>query len=466
VPSGLAVPASRLDAGADRLSSRIAPKAPRSIYVDPGLGASRPEIALVFRRRGEAFGYFWAMTAWPEELPRGFEFERFEILDCVSRGSVAAVYRAQSAKDGVVALKVFDRSASDRLPDFRRLSKNVRAAAVVRHPNVAAIFEVGVWQERSYLITEWLEGCDLRDYLDRWGVMAQDEVAELGLHLISGLLALHQVGATHGDIKPSSIFLCNGWDGDVIPKLVLADLAHFNVLASAVDSTTRDIAISTPAYTPPEAVRRRVAGPKADQYSLGAVLYECAVGRPPFVGDTLLELLRALAAGEIQSPRSLQPELSEQFEAALLKALRADPEARFETSRDLGRALWPLASERAKGPWAGAFGGEPGARPTGGDVANSVGSASGGAAHERGVLTALGGATVTRRPAALLLLAASIALSIGIGAFYFYSVRGADTRTPRLESEPPGSGSGSLGVRSERVARASSDAPAAQPVAH
>jgi protein kinase-like protein len=408
------------------------------------------------------------MTAWPDELPSGFEFERFEILDCVSRGSVATVYRAQSTKDGVVALKVFDRSASDRLPNFRRLSKNVRAAAVVRHPNVAAIFEVGVWRERSYLITEWLEGCDLRDYLDRWGVMAQEEVAELGLHLISGLLALHQVGATHGDIKPSSIFLCNGWDGDVVPKLVLADLAHFNMLASAVDSTTRDIAISTPAYTPPEAVRRRVAGPRADQYSLGAVLYECAVGRPPFVGETLLELLRALASGDIPKPRSLQPELSEQFEAALLRTLQADPDARFASSRDLGRVLWPLASERAKGPWAGAFGGEHapsgGEKPGRADVSAASGEADG--AHEGRPFAGFGKWSVTRRPSTLLLVAASIALSICIGAFYFYSVRGADTRTPRLESEPPGSGSGSLGVRSLRVARRSNDPLQALPAMH
>jgi serine/threonine protein kinase len=385
-------------------------------------------------------------TPWPEELPSGFEFERFEILDCVWRGSVAAVYRAQSAKDGVVALKVFDRSASDRLPDFRRLSKNVRAAAAVRHPNVAAILEVGVWQERSYLITEWLEGCDLRDYLDRWGVMAQDEVAELGLHLIAGLLALHQAGATHGDIKPGSIYLCNGWDGDVVPKLVLADLAHFNVLAGPVDSTTRDIAISTPAYTPPEAVRRRAGGPRGDQYSVAAVLYESAVGRPPFVGRSLLELLRALAAGEIPPPRSLKPELSEHFERALLKALSADPEGRFETAQDFGRALWPLASEHAKGPWAASFGSEldvaPSSSPTGtlgaddgADDAQMMGTPSGSA--RRGA----------RRPTTLLLLAASIALSIGIGAFYIYSVRGADTRTPRLESEPPEPVPGPLHVR-------------------
>jgi serine/threonine protein kinase len=330
---------------------------------------------------------------------------------------------------------VFDRSASDRLPDFRRLSKNVRAAAAVRHPNVACILEVGVWQERSYLITEWLEGCDLRDYLDRWGVMTQDEAAELGLHLISGLLALHQVGATHGDIKPSSIFLCNGWDGDVVPKLVLADLSHFNVLAGPVDSTTRDIAISTPAYSPPEAARRRSGGPKGDQYSVAAVLYEAAVGRPLFVGATLLDLLRALAARDIPAPRSLQPALSVEFEIALLKALSTDPQARFETSRDFARALWPLASERAKGPWAAAFGGDLAEPGPGNATSSSTPFAS---PEDMQVDVAFAGPAWrgARRPAALVLLAASIALSLGFGAFYFYSTRGADTRTPQLESEP------------------------------
>ncbi len=357
---------------------------------------------------------------WPEELPRGFEFDRYTVLDCVWRGSVASVYRAESATHDPVALKVFERPRTDRLPNHRRLSKNARAGASVRHPNVAAVLGVGVWRERPYVVTEWLDGCDLEDYLNHWGVMSEDEVAELGLHLVSGLIALHAAGATHGDIKPSSIFLCNGLDGDVVPKLLVSDLPHFNGLASPVDSTTREVALSTPAYLSPEGIRGRVSA-SADQYSVGAVLYECAVGQPPFVGESLLDLLKAIAQGTIASPRSLRPELSEGLDSAILRALSQEPEARFETLRDFGRALWPLSSERARAPWAAAFGtpaGSPGAAPS----------------PRLPLELRAEGASAATKPAVILLLAASIALSIGMGVRYFYSVRsGADRQAPPSE---------------------------------
>lgn len=359
---------------------------------------------------------------WPEELPEGFEFDRFTILGHVRRGSVASVYRASCPERGVVALKVYERPASDRGPDQRRLTRNLRAAASARHPNLAVIWAVGVWRERAYVATEWLDGCDLETYLERWGVMLEEEVAELGLHLCSGLLALHAAGAAHGDIKPSSVFLCEGSDGDVVPKLILSDLPHASGLASPVDSTTRELALSTPAYLPPESIRGRPGGPAADQYSVGAVLYTCAVGRPPYVGGGLLELLRAIALADIAPPRSLRPELSGELEAVILRVLRAEPEARFAGMRELGCVLWPLASERARDAWARAFGAE----------------AAAGAAElprDGGSEPEPFGARASKRPV-WFLLAASVALSIGIGAFYLYSVRNAPA--PSAPAPTPG----------------------------
>jgi serine/threonine-protein kinase len=367
-------------------------------------------------------------AAWPEELPPGFEFERYTIVECVWCGNVASVYRASTprGKYSQVALKVFDRTTPDRLANFRRRSRNARTAAAVRHPNLATIIALGVWQERPFVVTEWLDGRDLEEYLDRWGVMAEDEVAELGLHLIAGLMALHDAGAEHGDLKPSSVFLSDGWESDVIPKLLLSELPQLNALASPVDSTTRQIVIGSPAYTPPEAVRQKGRGPTGDQYSLAAVLYECAVGQAPFVGDTPLELLRAIALGTFAAPRSLRPELSEALEATLLRALEKDPAARFASLRDMGRALWPLASDHAKDAWATTFGTFDGAPP------------AGGAGAAMRVRVRARRAPVSARPAALLLLVASIALSLGLGAFYFFNTRGdSQPSPPRSDPSAP-----------------------------
>jgi eukaryotic-like serine/threonine-protein kinase len=371
---------------------------------------------------------------WPEELPRGFVFERYTLLECVWRGSVASVYRAESAAHGVVALKVFDRAKSEKRPGQRRISKGARSASV-RHPNLAPVLASGEWHGRSYVVSEWLDGCDLEDYLDRWGAMSEEEVAELGLHLISGLMALHHDGALHGDIKPSSIFLCNGADGDVIPKLLVSDLPNFSGLASPVDSTTRQIAVSTPAYLSPEAIRGRGAGPSSDQYSVCAVLYECALGHPPFEGESLLQLLRSMAVGRIITLRSIRPELSEVLEGAILRGLRPDPAERFESLRELGRALWPLVSERAREPWARSFGAVPApvAKLSSGRWSLAEGASEASRSQKAGA----------KKPAALFVLAASIALSIGIGAFYLYSVRsGAGNPPPAPEGASPRSAAG------------------------
>lgn len=370
---------------------------------------------------------------WPEELPEGFEFDRFTILGLVRRGSVASVYRARCPERGTVALKIYERPGVDEGPDLRRLTKNLRAAAKAKHPNLAAIFAVGVWQDRPYVATEWLDGCDLETYIERWGVMLEEEVAELGLHLSSGLLALHAAGAAHGDIKPSSVFLCDGPDGDVIPKLIVSDLPHVSGLATPVDSTTREIALSTPAYLPPEAIRGRPGGPLADQYSVGAVLYTCAVGRAPYSGGSLLELLRAIALGDIAPPRAQRPELSEALDSVILRSLRAQPAMRFEGMRELGRALWPLASERARDAWARAFGvgaelslvATPGGQR---DVFGEDGESS--------EVLAFAGLRPSKS-SVWVLLAASVALSIGIGAVYLYSIRSSSA--PAAPGEPQGS---------------------------
>jgi len=366
---------------------------------------------------------------WPEELPEGFEFDRFTILGLVRRGSVASVYRANCPERGTIALKIYERPGADKGPDLRRLTKNLRAAANARHPNLAAIFAVGAWQERPYVATEWLDGCDLETYLERWGVMLEEEVAELGLHLSSGLSALHAAGAAHGDIKPSCVFLCDGPDGDVIPKLIVSDLPHVSGLATPVDSTTREIALSTPAYMPPEAIRGRPGGPLADQYSVGAVLYTCAVGRPPYSGGSLLELLRAIALGDIAAPRVQRPELSEAIDSVILRALRAQPATRFEGMRELGRALWPLASERARDAWARAFGA--GSEPSSVATPGGYGISFAGEGSEAFSIAGLR----PSRSSVWFLLAASVALSIGIGAFYLYSVRSSAAPAPPAEAQ-------------------------------
>lgn len=300
-------------------------------------------------------------TELPEELPAGFEFGSYVIHSCIGRGGMARVYRAeQAALRRPVALKVLDRWVLDEPSGMERFVREARAAASIKHPNVVDILDVGVWHERPYIVMEMLVGCDLDTHLDRRKTLTEDEIAQLALPVIAGMMAVHDAGVVHRDLKPSNIFLSNGPEGEIVPKVLDFGVSKFsnNLMDPIRRATkTREI-VGTPAYMAPEALNGvRELGPAADQYALGAVLYECAVGRPPFEGETLLELLKAVAVGKIERPSSIRRGLSSVLEGAILRAISADPVARFESLRDMGRALWPLADARTRMIWERSFGG-------------------------------------------------------------------------------------------------------------
>jgi serine/threonine protein kinase len=295
-----------------------------------------------------------------DELPPGFEFGGYVIQACIGRGGMAHVYHAEHGTlHRAVALKVLDRWVLDKPAGSQRFLREARTAAAIKHPNVVDIVDVGVWQERPYIIMELLSGCDLESHLDQHGALSDSEVAAIALPVIAGMMAVHEAGVVHRDIKPSNIFLCNAPDGEVVPKVLDFGISKFSdSLNEPVQgpTKTREI-VGTPTYMAPEALNGvRELGSHADQYALGAVLYECAVGRPPFEGETLLELLKSIALGNVAPPRSIRPGISITLEDAISRAMNAKPEARFATLRDLGRALWPLADDRTRTIWARSFG--------------------------------------------------------------------------------------------------------------
>jgi eukaryotic-like serine/threonine-protein kinase len=168
----------------------------------------------------------------------------------------------------------------------------------------------------------------------------------------------------HRDLKPSNIFLSKGPEGLIVPKVL--DFGVSKVCSTLKDSRpcdteSREI-IGTPAYMAPEGLEGvRMLGPAGDQYSIGAVLYECAVGRPPFEGETLLALLKALAVGDIERPSARRPDILPEVERVILRAIARDPNDRFASLREMGRGLWPFADDRTKTVWEHCFGnGKPG----------------------------------------------------------------------------------------------------------
>jgi serine/threonine-protein kinase len=293
-------------------------------------------------------------------LPAGFQFGAYVIGSCIGRGGMARIYRAEHrVLHKPVALKVMEGALLER-PDGRpRFLREGQAAAAVKHPNVVDTTDVGVWQGRPYLVMELLEGEDLEQYLSRHKPLAEQDVARIMIPIIAGLATAHAAGVIHRDLKPSNVFLAQGPDGEVIPKLLDFGISKLENALRTLDpaSTPLGELMGSPMYMSPEAVRgARDLTSHSDQYSLGVILYECITGRPPFYADSLLGVLEAVAHGQFDSPRRYRPDLSTVLEVAILRAMSRNPGDRFPSVRELGRALCEAADQRTRMLWTPSFG--------------------------------------------------------------------------------------------------------------
>lgn len=269
---------------------------------------------------------------------------RFAIKAALGQGGFGTVYRAYDPiLDREVALKVPRPGAKGA----ERLVREARAAAPLRHPNIVAVYEAGADGDELYIATEFVEGRTLADEAEQKPVDPH-VASEWVKSLAEGLDYAHQERIVHRDVKPQNIMI--GVSGR-------AQLMDFG-LASSVRDEERDAGISgTPAYMAPEQARGETEkiGPSADQYSLGAVLYELLTGSKPFHGGQ--ETIAQIAAGTSpRSPRSVRPGISRDLEAVCLKAMAIDPARRYLHCRamaeDLGRWLNDeLVQARRHSPW-------------------------------------------------------------------------------------------------------------------
>jgi serine/threonine-protein kinase len=293
------------------------------------------------------------------DFPSGYSFGNYVILERIGRGGMARVYKAEHvALNKLVALKVMD-SSLDRSAGHRRFLREGRAAAAVKHPNVVDIADVGVWQGIPYLVMELLQGHDLETFLREKGPLLDTELARLALPIIAGLAVAHDAGVVHRDLKPSNIFMARGADGDLMPKVLDFGISKFarNMPQPDMLATPYGEVMGTPLYLPPEGLDgSQDLTTLSDQYSLGVVLYECAVGRPPVQGDTLVTLLRRIAAGDFEPPSKFRGDISAVVERAIMRAMSLNPADRFPHVRELGRALWEVASPRTQLLWGRSFG--------------------------------------------------------------------------------------------------------------
>ncbi|GAC1543878.1 MAG: hypothetical protein NVS3B12_32480 [Acidimicrobiales bacterium] len=213
---------------------------------------------------------------------------RYRIGATVGHGAMGDVFAGEDIRLGrPVAIKLLRRGLADDPAMSTRFAAEARAAARVVHPNVVAIFDTGLFGGTPFIVMECLPGRTLADEFAE-GPVPQDRARKWILQVLGALSAAHREGVIHRDIKPSNILLTSGGDAKV------ADFGIAKVEESA-DVTGTGLVIGTAAYLAPERVAGQPASVGSDVYAAGVVLYEALSGFRPFVADTPLAFLHAIA---------------------------------------------------------------------------------------------------------------------------------------------------------------------------
>jgi tetratricopeptide (TPR) repeat protein/WD40 repeat protein len=278
-------------------------------------------------------------TVGPGDLPDGRDgpptLPGYDVLGEVGRGSMGVVYKARHlALNRVVALKVILGGAHAGVERQVRFRQEAELAARLVHPNIVQVYEVGAHAGCSYLAQEYVDGGSLAQRA-AGRPLPPREAARLVEVLARAAGSAHARGVVHRDLKPGNVLLT----ADGVPKVADFGLAKLVGLGHGLTQT--GAVLGTPSYMAPEqaAGRDREVGPAADVYALGAILYELLAGRPPFTGETPLEVLRRVESEEPPSLSRVVPRPPADLATITAKCLRKEPARRYASAEALAEDL-------------------------------------------------------------------------------------------------------------------------------
>ncbi len=276
----------------------------------------------------------------PPRFTPGAMLGRYEIRDHLGAGGMGEVYRAFDPRlRREVAIKVISRRIRDEPEALRRFEQEARAASALNHPNIVTVHDIGEQEAFPYIVMELVDGDSLRSQTDE--PFPVERIVRVGSQLAAALAAAHERGVVHRDLKPENVVLTPKG----VAKILDFGVAQFQPVGLDGQSlpTLGAGLVGTVGYIAPEALQGRPVDHRADQFALGAILYELATGRPCFRRSSAAETLQATLRYEPEPLAGRRPDLPPAFLRLVERCLAKDPADRYPSTWALHEALATLS---------------------------------------------------------------------------------------------------------------------------
>ncbi len=265
---------------------------------------------------------------------------RYQVTDVLGSGAMGTVFRGWDPKlQRPVALKTvrLDRKLADgrRRELVERLLSEAVTVARFNDPNIVSVFDIEDHPEGAYVAMELVDGNSLEYFIWQQGQLPADQVVPLGAAIARGLATAHRLGVIHRDVKPANVLL--GGDGSI-------KVTDFGIseLMSAM-APTGDVVFGTPGFVPPETLRGEEYDKSGDLFAMGAVLYACLTGRPPFDGRSVREVVRRTLFGVIEPPGRSVPGVPPELDELVMSLLSRERGNRPGDAAEVAEAFDEMA---------------------------------------------------------------------------------------------------------------------------
>ena len=270
---------------------------------------------------------------------------RYQLMEIIGEGAMARVYKAFDPEiNRSIAVKLLKPQLANDDQYRVRFLREARGAGILSHPNIVTIYDVGVDGDKPYIAEELVDGMTLADMMRSERKISPAEIVDIGIQLARALDYAHKRGIIHRDVKPGNIML--------VANTTTVKVADFGICridagdsAELTQHTALGDVLGTPNYMSPEQVMGQKVDARSDLYSAGVVLYKLLTGSLPFEGDSIITVAVKIAQTEAPNIEKLRGDVPLALRRVVERALRKQPDKRFQTGEEMAQALSAVARE-------------------------------------------------------------------------------------------------------------------------